>query len=221
MTIHREGYKTIIIAFLFVAAVLLALNDILVGQSWFHYTMYGLGLWFFIMIVRFFRSPARQANVGDKVILCPADGKIVVIERTIEPEYFKDERIQVSIFMSATNVHVNWFPVGGEIVYYYYHPGKHMVAFNPKASLENERATTVIQDDYHNRILVRQIAGAMARRIKCYPKVGEPVTQGDELGFIKFGSRVDLLLPVDTQLDIKLGQKVTGKQTIIGHLASA
>jgi len=218
MTIHREGYKTIIIAFLFVAAVLLALNDILVDQNWFHYTMYVLGLWFFIMIVRFFRSPARDTNGGDKVILCPADGKIVVIERTIEPEYFKDERIQVSIFMSATNVHVNWFPVGGEIVYYYYHPGKHMVAFNPKASLENERATTVIQDGDNKRILVRQIAGAMARRIKCYPKVGEPVSQGEELGFIKFGSRVDLLLPVDTKLDIKLGQKVTGKKTIIGHL---
>jgi phosphatidylserine decarboxylase len=219
MTIHREGYKTIIIAFLFVAAVLLALNDILVGQSWFHYSMYILGLWFFIMIVRFFRSPKRETNGGSKVILCPADGKIVVIERTIEPEYFRDERIQVSIFMSATNVHVNWFPVGGEIIYYYYHPGKHMVAFNPKASLENERATTVISDTDNNRILVRQIAGAMARRIKCYPKVGEPVVQGEELGFIKFGSRVDLLLPVDTKLDIKLGQKVIGKQTIIGHLA--
>jgi phosphatidylserine decarboxylase len=219
MTIHREGYKTIIIAFLFVAAVLLALNDILVGQTWFHYTMYALGLWFFIMIVRFFRSPQREASGGEKVILSPADGKIVVIERTIEPEYFKDERIQVSIFMSATNVHVNWFPVGGEIVYYYYHPGKHMVAFNPKASLENERATTVIRDFDNKRILVRQIAGAMARRIKCYPKVGEPVTRGEELGFIKFGSRVDLLLPVDTKLDIKLGQKVVGKKTIIGHLA--
>jgi phosphatidylserine decarboxylase len=219
MTIHREGYKTITIAFLFVAALLLALNDILVDQTWFHYTMYLLGLWFFIMIVRFFRSPKREANGGGKMILSPADGKIVVIERTIEPEYFKDERIQVSIFMSATNVHVNWFPVGGEIVYYYYHPGKHMVAFNPKASLENERATTVIEEFDGKRILVRQIAGAMARRIKCYPKVGEPVVQGDELGFIKFGSRVDLLLPVDTKLDIKLGQKVTGKRTIIGHLS--
>ncbi|MCX6306065.1 MAG: phosphatidylserine decarboxylase family protein [Bacteroidetes bacterium] len=219
MTIHREGYKTITIAFLFVAAVLLAFNDIWVSQTWFHYTLYAAGLWFFIMIVRFFRSPKRQAAGGDKIILCPADGKIVVIERTIEPEYFKDERIQVSIFMSATNVHVNWFPVAGEIVYYYYHPGKHMVAFNPKASLENERATTVIQYADNKRILVRQIAGAMARRIKCYPKVGEPVIQGDELGFIKFGSRVDLLLPVDTKLDIKLGQKVIGKRTIIGHIA--
>ena len=121
--------------------------------------------------------------------------------------------------MSATNVHVNWFPVGGEIIYYYYHPGLHLVAFNPKASLENERATTVIETSDNRKILVRQIAGAMARRIKCYPKVGEPVTQGEELGFIKFGSRVDLLLPVDTKLEIALNQKVTGKQTIIGRLA--
>jgi phosphatidylserine decarboxylase len=218
MTIHREGYKTIIIAFLFVAAVFLALDDLWPKIIWFHYTIYALGVWFFIMIVRFFRSPKREVNRGDGVILCPADGKIVVIEKTLEPEYFKDERIQVSIFMSATNVHVNWFPIGGEILYYYYHPGKHMVAFNPKASLENERATTVIRDQHHNLILVRQIAGAMARRIKCYPKVGEPVVQGDELGFIKFGSRVDLLLPAGTRLDIKLGQKVTGQQTIIGYL---
>ncbi|MCX6277101.1 MAG: phosphatidylserine decarboxylase family protein [Bacteroidetes bacterium] len=219
MTIHKEGYKTILIAFLFVAALILAFNDVLKNQTWFHFGLYAFCLWFIIMIIRFFRSPKRTFTGEEKVIMCPADGKIVVIERTIEPEYFKDERIQVSIFMSATNVHVNWFPVGGEIVYYYYHPGKHLVAFNPKASLENERATTVIQTNDHKKILVRQIAGAMARRIKCYPKVGEPVTQGEELGFIKFGSRVDLLLPVDTKLEITLNQKVTGKKTIIGRLA--
>jgi len=219
MTIHREGLKTILIVFLFVAAVLLTFNHIFPVQTWFHWTLYLSGFIFFLFIVRFFRSPERSTNGGEKVILCPADGKIVVIERTIEPEYFKDERIQVSIFMSANNVHVNWFPLCGEIVYYYYHPGKHMVAFNPKASLENERATTVIQTKDEHVILIRQIAGAVARRIKCYPKVGEPVSQGDELGFIKFGSRVDLLLPVNTKLEITLGQKVTGKQTVIGRLA--
>lgn len=219
MTIHKEGYKTIIIAFLFVAALILGFNDILTDQSWFHYGLYIFCLWFFIMIVRFFRSPKRTfIHEDEKVIMCPADGKIVVIERTIEPEYFKDDRIQVSIFMSAYNVHVNWFPIGGEIIYYYYHPGKHMVAFNPKASLENERATTVIRNKDQKQILVRQIAGAMARRIKCYPKVGEPVIRGDELGFIKFGSRVDLLLPVDTKIEVSLNQKVTGKKTIIGRL---
>ena len=220
MTIHKEGYKTILIAFLFVAAVIMTVHNIFPCCNWIHYILYFLGLYFFIMIVRFFRSPYRQfSHPDEKVIMCPADGKIVVIERTIEPEYFRDERIQVSIFMSATNVHVNWFPLGGEIIYYYYHPGKHMVAFNPKASLENERATTVIQTASHHQVLVRQIAGAMARRIKCYPKVGEPVVRGEELGFIKFGSRVDLLLPVNTKLEISLNQKVTGKKTIIGRLA--
>ncbi len=199
MTIHREGYTTIFIAFLFVAVVLLTFNHIFPGQTWFHLVLYVLGLWFFIMIVRFFRSPIRNLNGGENIISCPADGKVVVIEKTIEPEYFKDERIQVSIFMSARNVHINWFPVSGMIKYYFYHPGKHMVAFSPKSSLENERATTVIQTDSGKEILVRQIAGAVARRIVTYPKVGTPEVQGDELGFIKFGSRVDLLLAVGYQ----------------------
>jgi len=218
MTIHEEGYTTISIAFLFVAAVLLAFNHIFPDQTWFHLILYTLGLWFFIMIVRFFRSPKRGVNGGENIITCPADGKVVVIERTTEPEYFKDDRIQVSIFMSARNVHINWFPVSGMIKYYFYHPGKHMVAFNPKASMENERATTVIQTSSGKEIMVRQIAGAMARRIVTYPKVGTPEIQGDELGFIKFGSRVDLLLPLDTKLEVNLNQIVTGKQTIIGRI---
>lgn len=219
MRIHREGYKTIIIAFLFVATILLTFNHIFPGQSFFHLVFYALGLWFFAMIVRFFRAPDRALSGGDNVIISPADGKVVVIERTIEPEYFKDERIQVSIFMSANNVHINWFPVSGMIKYYFYHPGKHMVAFSPKSSLENERATTVIRTEGGKEILVRQIAGAVARRIVTYPKVGTPEIQGDELGFIKFGSRVDLLLPLDTKLEIGLNQKVTGKQTIIGRFS--
>jgi len=218
MTIHREGYTTIFIAFLFVAVVLLTFNHIFTGQTWFHIGLYALGLWFFIMIVRFFRAPERALNGGENIISCPADGKVVVIERTIEPEYFRDERIQVSIFMSARNVHINWFPVSGMIKYYFYHPGKHMVAFSPKSSLENERATTVIQTTGGKEILVRQIAGAVARRIITYPRVGTPEVQGDELGFIKFGSRVDLLLPLDTQLEIELNQVVSGKQTIIGRI---
>ena len=218
MTIHREGYTTIFIVFLFVAVVLLTFNHIFPQQTWFHLILYIIGLWFFIMIVRFFRSPPRVLNGGDNIISCPADGKIVVIEKTIEPEYFKDERIQVSIFMSARNVHINWFPVSGMIKYYFYHPGKHMVAFSPKSSQENERATTVIQAANGKEILVRQIAGAVARRIVTYPRVGTPEVQGDELGFIKFGSRVDLLLPLDTQLEIGLNQIVTGKQTIIGRI---
>jgi len=218
MTIHREGYTTIFIVFLFVAVVLLTFNHIFPQQTWFHLILYIVGLWFFIMIVRFFRSPARSLTAGENIISCPADGKIVVIERTTEPEYFRDERIQVSIFMSARNVHINWFPVSGMIKYYFYHPGKHMVAFSPKSSQENERATTVIQTPNGKEILIRQIAGAVARRIVTYPRVGTPEVQGDELGFIKFGSRVDLLLPLDTQLEIEINQTVIGKQTIIGRL---
>ncbi len=220
MRIHKEGQTTIFIAFLFVAVVLLTFNHIFPAQSWFHLGLYAVGLWFFIMIVRFFRYYPRETNGDDNKIVCPADGKIVVIEKTFEPEYFHEERLQVSIFMSAKNVHVNWFPITGMIDYYKYHPGLHMVAFNPKASLENERATTVIKTGSGKEILVRQIAGAVARRIVTYPVVGEPVVQGDELGFIKFGSRVDLLLPVDTKLEITLNQIVTGKLTVIGHLPS-
>jgi phosphatidylserine decarboxylase len=219
MRIHNEGTKTITIAFLFVAAVLLTFNHIFGEQTWFHLILYALGVWFLIMIIRFFRVPDRELIGGDEIITCPADGKVVVIEKTIEPEYFKDERIQVSIFMSARNVHVNWFPVSGMIKYFFYHPGKHMVAFDPKSSLENERATTVIQTPGGHEILVRQIAGAVARRIKTYPKVGTPEIQGDELGFIKFGSRVDLLLPLDTKIEVSLNQKVVGKQTIIGRFS--
>jgi len=166
MTIHREGYKTIFIAFLFVAVVLLAVNHVFPDQTWFHYILYAVGVWFLLMIIRFFRSPKRTVDGGEGVILSPADGKIVVVERTIEPELFKEERIQVSIFMSATNVHVNWFPVSGDITYYHYHAGKHMVAFNPKASLENERTTTVIETGHGNKVLIRQIAGALARQIQ-------------------------------------------------------
>lgn len=217
MKIHKEGTKTIIITFLLVATILLAYNHIFEEQTWVHYLLYAFGLWFFIMIVRFFRAPERALHGGDDLIVSPCDGKVVVIEKTIEPEYFKDQRIQISIFMSATNVHINWFPISGMIKYFFYHPGKHMVAFDPKSSLENERSTTVIRAENGEEILVRQIAGAVARRIKTYPKVGTPEIQGDELGFIKFGSRVDLLLPLDTKIDVVLNQKVIGKQTTIAR----
>jgi phosphatidylserine decarboxylase len=218
MTIHKEGANTIIITFLFVAVVILAFNQIFPDQTFFHLALYLAGLWFLVMVIRFFRSPRRETNGGEKLIVCPADGKVVVVEETIESELFHDRRIQVSIFMSARNVHINWFPVSGNIIYYKYHPGKHMVAFNPKSSLENERTTLVIETSTGRQVLIRQIAGAVARRVKCYPVVGEPVVQGEELGFIKFGSRVDLLLPVDSKIDVTVGQKVTGKRTLIGRL---
>lgn len=210
---------SIFISFLLVTAVVLAFNHIFPHQSWFHFVLYVAGIWFFLMVIRFFRSPVREVKGGKSLIVSPADGRVVVVEKTFESELFKKEMIQVSVFMSARNVHVNWFPVSGNITYYHYHPGKHLVAFNPKASLENERTTTVIETPDGKHILIRQIAGAVARRVKCYPVVGEPVTQGDELGFIKFGSRVDLLLPADTRIDVSIGQNVTGKQTVIGRLA--
>ncbi|HSN49643.1 MAG TPA: phosphatidylserine decarboxylase family protein [Bacteroidales bacterium] len=219
MTIHREGYKTIFITFLLVAVIFLTFNHIFPRQTWFHAALYALGLWFFLQIVKFFRSPVRELKGGENKVMSPADGKVVVIEKTFEPEYFKDERIQISIFMSARNVHINWFPVSGMIKYYYYHQGLHMVAFNPKSSLENERSTTVIETEGGTQILIRQIAGAVARRIKTYPKVGTPEIQGDELGFIKFGSRVDLLLPLDANVEVVLGQLVVGKQTVIAQLS--
>lgn len=217
MKIHKEGNMTIWATLLFVATVLLILNHITEHQTWFHILIYAAGLWFFISMVLFFRSPKREPNKAEHVVLCPADGKVVVIEKTKEPEYFKDERIQVSIFMSASNVHVNWFPVSGIVNYCNYHPGKHLVAFNAKASLENERSTTVIKTPDGNEVLVRQIAGAVARRIVTYPKVGETIVQGDEMGFIKFGSRVDLLLPPGTKIEVSLNQVVKGTQTVIGR----
>ncbi|MGE5424824.1 MAG: phosphatidylserine decarboxylase family protein [Syntrophothermus sp.] len=218
MKIHREGYKTIFIVFLFVAVVFLTYNHIWPEQSWYHLVLYIVGIWFFLQIVWFFRSPERPLIGGEGLVMSPCDGKVVVIEKIIEPEYFKDERIQISIFMSARNVHINWFPVSGMIKYFFYHPGLHMVAFNPKSSLENERSTTVIETENGTQILIRQIAGAVARRIKTYPKVGSPEIQGDELGFIKFGSRVDLILPLDAKIDVTLKQMVVGKQTVIARL---
>ncbi len=215
MTIHKEGYKTIMITFLLVLAIFLASNHIWPEQSDPRCNVI-LGVWFFIMIIRLpvTRSVNQRRRAGNT---CPADGKVVVSNA---PSNRSISRMTASGF----HIHVGHqctcklVSVGGEIVYYYYHPGKHMVAFNPKASLENERATTVIQGPGQRKVLVRQIAGAMARRIKCYPKVGEPVIQGEELGFIKFGSRVDLLLPVDTKIEVTLNQKVRGKQTIIGRI---
>jgi len=171
---------------------------------------------FFLLVVWFFRNPERPVIPNEAVILCPADGKVVAIEENIEEEYFKDKRLQVSIFMSPVNVHANRYPVSGIISYYQYHPGKYLVAWHPKSSTLNERCTVVIRDSRGREIMVRQIAGAVARRIVSYAIQGEQVSQGQELGFIKFGSRVDLFLPPGTKVDVKVGEKVTGNKTIMG-----
>lgn len=170
------------------------------------------------MVLQFFRNPAVLVPVNTKLVLAPADGKVVVIEETQENEYLKDRRIQVSIFMSPINVHVNRNPVGGVIKYMKYHPGKYMVAWHPKSSTDNERTTIVYQMANGLEILTRQIAGAMARRIKWYVKQNDAVIQGEEFGFIKFGSRVDVFLPLDAKLMVQIGDKTKGGQTVLAEL---
>ena len=170
-----------------------------------------------ILILQFFRNPKRDINLNSNHIIAPADGKIVVLEETIEHEYFKDKRIQISIFMSPFNVHVNRYPISGEVKFTKYHPGKFLVAWHPKSSTENERTTIVVENEKTGPILLRQIAGAVAKRIVLYAKKGEKCSQGQDMGFIKFGSRVDLFLPLDAKINIKLNDIVKGGQTIIAR----
>lgn len=170
---------------------------------------------FIILILQFFRNPKRVSPVNSNHLMAPADGKIVVLEETVEHEYFKDRRIQVSIFMSPFNVHVNRYPITGEVKFTKYHPGKFLVAWHPKSSTENERTTIVVESEKTGPILLRQIAGALAKRIILYAKKGEKCSQGHDMGFIKFGSRVDLFLPLDAKINIKLNDIVKGGQTII------
>jgi len=217
MKIHKEGHQIILTAF--VILVILAsgaaflLSGLLILMCAILFVLAGL----FIFIVRFFRYPQRPISLGIENIICPADGKVVAIEEVEEKEYFKGKRIQVSVFMSPNNVHVNFFPIAGKVVYFKYHSGKYLVAWHPKSSEENERTTVVIQGEGKRIVLMRQIAGAVARRIVCYAKENQVAEQGGEMGFIKFGSRVDLFLPLGTIVDVKIGQKVTGRTTVIGR----
>jgi len=178
----------------------------------------GISLVLFLTVLQFFRNPPRLVPLeDDSIVYAPADGKVVVIEEAVETEYFKDKRLQVSIFMSPVNVHVNRNPIGGEVKYNAYHPGKYLVAWHPKSSTENER-TTVVIDNGKTEILLRQIAGALAKRIKNYLEVGQSVRQGEDFRFIKFGSRVDLFLPLGTKTEVELNQKVKGNKSIIARL---
>lgn len=185
------------------------------------YYVFGTGIVIFgllyLFLLRFFRFPTRQHLSEDGVVFAPADGTVVVIEKTFEGEFFKDERIQVSIFMSVWNVHINWYPIKGVVDYFRHHHGKFLVAWHPKSSTENERTTVVINDG-KTQILLRQIAGFLARRIVCYAKEGENIEQNQQMGFIKFGSRVDLFFPVGTEINVVLNQKTTGGQTVIAKL---
>ncbi len=218
MTIHREGYKSIAVA----TMIFLILNLLLfwqLGSSllWLCLVFLVLSLGLVLFIVSFFRIPARKLTINERQIIAPADGKVVVIEETVDEEYFKGKRLQVSIFMSPANVHVNRNPLSGEVVYNQYHKGKYLVAWNPKSSTENERHSAVIKKG-ETEVLVKQIAGALAKRICNYLEVGQKVEQGNEFGFIKFGSRVDLLLPVDTTINVQMNEVVKGGVTVIATL---
>ncbi len=217
MTIHREGYAIIGIS-VAVITVVIALANRYLPDFWSGFFTAVLAC-LAILIVQFFRNPRRIiAQIDNALVYAPADGKVVVIEEAEEPEYFKDKRLQVSIFMSPLNVHVNRNPVSGVVKYTKYHPGKYLVAWHPKSSTENER-TTVVYDTGKMEILVRQIAGAVARRIINYLKVGEEVKQGGEMGFIRFGSRVDLFLPLDAKIEVQIGQPVRGNVDVIAKLS--
>jgi phosphatidylserine decarboxylase len=211
---HKEGAKIILIATT-LTVILLLVIDHFIKLPWLRMTTMLVVLFFLVMILQFFRNPKRAVDVSDNHIIAPVDGKVVVIEEVEEPEYFKDKRLQVSIFMSPINVHVTRYPVNGKVKYSKYHPGKYLVAWHPKASTENERTTVVVENRVFGEILYRQIAGALAKRIVNYAEEGMQVVQGTDAGFIKFGSRVDLFLPLGTEVNVKLNQKAVGGKTII------
>ena len=213
---HKEGKNIIGITI----TLLFALNfitQIITEVQWIVNLILGVSIALFILILQFFRNPKRPLTIDDNKVYAPADGKIVVIEEVEETEFFKDKRKQVSIFMSPINVHVNRYPISGTVKYAKYHPGKYLVAWHPKASTENER-TSVVVENKNTAVLFRQIAGALAKRIVMYSKEGNEAIQGEDFGFIKFGSRVDLFLPLDANIEVSLDQKVKGNQTVIASI---
>jgi len=218
VSIHREGHTIIIVTGIILLLINLPLAVIMHSGIISGFVAL-ISTVVILAFVSFFRIPARDFYIADNKIIAPADGKVVVIEQVEENEYFKDKRIQVSIFMSPANVHVNRSPVSGQVTYQKYHPGKYLVAWHPKSSEKNERNTVVIENDGGVEILIRQIAGKLARKIRYYVEEGDKILQSNEFGFIKFGSRVDLFLPIGTRIDVDLKQKVKGGITVIGTLA--
>jgi phosphatidylserine decarboxylase len=220
MTFHKEGYTslalTILVIFVLNAFISFYFPDAHVVK----WIVYILSFLLLVTIVQFFRSPILHISKNESQVLCPADGKVVVIEETEEPEFLKDRRIQLSVFMSPVNVHVNRNPISGVVKYFKYHPGKYLVAWHPKSSTENERTTVVTENSEGTQVLFRQIAGALARRIVWYVKEGDLVEQGQQFGFIKFGSRVDIFLPLGTKINVELNQVVKGGRTVLAELIS-
>jgi phosphatidylserine decarboxylase len=218
MTIHKEGRTLLFVLVIVLVAIILGFDYFLPGSSFLRNIVIGSYLVFYLIVLQFFRSPKISIDKNTKHIIAPADGKVVVIEDADEPEYLKGKRKQISIFMSPFNVHVNRMPVGGSISYYKYHEGKYLVAWHPKSSTENERTTVVAKMSNGTEILFRQIAGALARRIKCYVQEGLQLEQGQEFGFIKFGSRVDIFVPLNATIRVKIGDKTTGGKTVIAEI---
>ena len=214
MRIHKEGKTFVTLSFLLLVIVA---GLTIWYPAWYMYILTAGALFLFGFILRFFRFPNRPLKKVDGAVLAPADGKIVIIQEVEEPEYFKDKRLQVSIFMSPNNVHINWMPVTGVIEYFKYHKGKYLVAWHPKSSTLNER-TSIVVNDGKRKILFRQIAGYVARRIVWYVEEGKKMEQNEQFGFIKFGSRIDLFLPLGTKVEVEVGQKTRGSETIIAWL---
>ena len=215
MKFHREGRVSILIATVVSIGIILLAYFVFASHKAFQPIALALATLLMVAILQFFRYPRRRMLQMDDAIIAPADGKVVVIEEVEGSEYFKGKVRQVSIFMSPTNVHINWYPVSGEVIYSIYHPGKYLVAWHPKSSTDNERHSVVVRHPRFGEVLSKQIAGAMARRIVNYSKQGNQIEQGEEMGFIKFGSRVDLLFPLDAKVEVNLNQQTIGGQTII------
>jgi phosphatidylserine decarboxylase len=218
MTIHKEGFGTILISLIGLFILNAVVRYFLPDNSLIHNLLLGLSVVFFLIILQFFRKPTRKTNLNPRHIIAPADGKVVVIEETIETEYFKEPRRQVSIFMSPFNVHINFNPISGIVKYFKYHAGLYLVAWHPKSSTDNERTTIVVQHENGAEVLFRQIAGALARRICWYVKEGQKVEQGTEFGFIKFGSRIDIFLPLNAKILVNIDDKPIGGETVIAEL---
>lgn len=214
---HKEGFKIIAISTIIVGLSILII-DYFVTINWLNKMLSIFLLLLYLLILQFFRNPKRITQISDNAVIAPADGKVVVIEEVFEKEFFNDKRLQISIFMSPLNVHVTRYPIGGEVVYSKYHPGKYLYAWHPKSSEENERTSVVINNNISGKILYRQVAGALARRIVNYAKLGKSVTQGTDAGFIKFGSRIDLYLPLNAKIKVNLNDKVKGGEQVIAIL---
>ena len=217
--LHEEGTVAILITLAVIAVTVFLVNWLWPSQTVWHYLLYAFELVVLVLTVRFFRVPIwRKTTIAENAVLSPADGIVAANEEVLEDEYFHEKRRQLSIFMSIYDVHINFFPFDGEVTYYKYHPGKFLLAFNPKSSTDNEHNTIILKDTKGREILVRQIAGFVARRIVCALEPGDQAVVGEELGMIRFGSRVDVFLPLDAEIKVKIGDKTTGKETVLAML---